>query len=371
MTHDDVQDLLEDYVDERLDRKTRKAVTDHLSSCDECRSVIDGIAPIDLSSLASTTWDERSMRRAVRRSIFRTAVNAVGLVLVGWLIAVTVSGLVLQPLLINRGGRAAASTVATTDLAVLFNPGAAVDEYEFDSGLLSRTSSAHVVVPVGTEQVELGTLETRIGVTAFGDPSGGRLVPFVGHDAGGSASPDEHLSAVGDAVVATVDLFFDEPLSLERAQALADGPQDVRVVWAGFATDSEVLDAVAGPAGIGFGTCDLSPVTPDFVGSGGGAGSGSVFTSPPSIERARSETIRAVDNLIEHPELIEGLFDPNLTPDVIASVRDAIASGRGVASLVVTGPAPELRDFIASANPSFGAVRAVGFTNWFSPLCGR
>lgn len=374
MTHRDIQDLLEDFVDERLDRPTRKSVSDHLAHCDECRAVLDGVAPVDLGPLADGAWDERAMRRAVRRSILRTALNTAGLLLVAWLIVTTVSALVAQPLLVNRNGRATAATVATVDLAVLFNPGTAVDDYEFDSGLLSRRSSAHVVMPVGTDLVDGGSLATRITLTGFGADSGGRVSPFLGHQRGGGAGLDEHLQAIGDNTVATVELFFDDPLDIEDAQRLADAPHDVRVVWAGFALDSPdaaPLQNAAGPAGLGYGTCGASLIDPDSLGSGGGGGSSSVFDLPPSIEGARTETLRALDNLVEHGELIESLFDPGLTEEVFAAAAREIAEQGRVASLVVTGPAPDLREFIASAGPDFGAVRQVDFTNWFTPLCGR
>lgn len=373
MNHGDVQALLEDYVDERLDRPTRKSVSQHLAQCEECRAVLDGVAPVDLGPLPNGIWDERAMRRAVRRSILRTAVNAAGLLLVGWLIVVTVSALVLQPLLINRGGRATAATLATADLAVLFNPGAAVDEYEFDSGILSRRSSAHVVMPVGTELVDAGSLTTRLTLTGFGDAGGGAIFPFVGHEQGSSGALAEHLAAVGDNTVATVELFLTTPLRVEEAQQLADGPHDVRVVWVGFAVSpgATPLEPVTGPAGLGYGTCDQISEGGDSLGTGAGSVSRGVFSLTPSVERARTETVRALENLVEHSELIDGLFQPGPSREVLASAAREISADGRVVSLVVTGPTPELRAFVASAGPGFGAVRHVDFTNWFSPLCGR
>ncbi len=40
MTHEELQDLLEAYVDETLDRATRAEVDRHLAGCDECRAII-------------------------------------------------------------------------------------------------------------------------------------------------------------------------------------------------------------------------------------------------------------------------------------------------------------------------------------------
>jgi len=140
MTHEQIQDLLEDYVDERLDRSTRKEVDTHLQTCAECRAVLDGVAPIDLGALGGT-WDAPSMRRAVRRSLLRTAFDTATVLFVGWLTVLVLSSFLIQPLIVNRGSRAEAATVATADVVSLFNPGVSVTDYRFESGILSRTSA--------------------------------------------------------------------------------------------------------------------------------------------------------------------------------------------------------------------------------------
>ena len=56
MSHDQIQDLLEGYVDETLDRGTRRQVEAHLAGCEECRAILEGIPPVELGDVAAT-WE--------------------------------------------------------------------------------------------------------------------------------------------------------------------------------------------------------------------------------------------------------------------------------------------------------------------------
>ena len=378
MNHETVHELLEDYVDERLEPSARREVDQHLRTCDDCRSLLDGVDPVDLTALGAASWDEAAMRRLVLRSLLRTAVNVAAIFLAGGLVILLVSQLVLQPLLVDRGGRAAAATVATADIAVLFNPGTAVADYEFDSGLLSRTSSARLVRPTGTALVELGSVHTKIGLSDFGDEMGGTVFPFLVNETGGTSGLDENLAATAGGTVATAELLFDVPVDIEQAQSWADGPHDVRVIWAGFdigsAAEGRAEDGLAGwvsGVGVGYSACDASPLTAEFVGSGGGSGGGSTFNLPSNIERARAETMRALANLVEHPEIARGVLSSDVTAGAFAEAHARIQDDPAVRSLVVTGPTEEVARFVAMASPSFGSVRDIDFTNWFAPLCGR
>jgi hypothetical protein len=370
MSHDEIQDLLEAYIDETLDRRTRAEVDDHLRQCPECRAILDGVPPVQLGRLASTPFDERAMRRAVRTTLLRLAVNVVVAAVALWLVIALLGALVLQPLLVDRGGRAVAATVATRDLAVMYNPGASVDEIHYDSGVLSRTSDAHVVIPIGTEPVELGVLESRIGLFSFGASSGGSLFPFLS-DSGGYGGADL-LANVGSGTVATIELRFDPPLSVEQAQHLAETALDVRVVWAGFATTAgEPLGiGLDGNGVVGYGTCDERDVDQEFPAGSSGGASGTVFVMEPSIERALDATRSAIDNLLAHDELIAGI-QPEVTRASIEAARSHLADDPGVVMLVVTGPTPELLSFVEEAAPSNVGVRDIDFTNWQRPICGR
>ncbi|HEY6629191.1 MAG TPA: zf-HC2 domain-containing protein [Acidimicrobiia bacterium] len=364
MTHEEIQDLLEGYVDETLDRATRREVDAHLATCDECRAILEGVAPLDLGGIDPTAWTPRDMRRAVRRSMFRVAVDVVllfiAVILVAWLVSLTL----IHPLIINRGGRAEAATVATADLAVMLNPGATLTEYGYQTHFLSRTSEVTMAMPVGTSTQELGSLESMIGPLAFGDASGGSLFPFlfVYDEAIGG---QDQLEAVDDGTVATVALGFETPLTMGQANELLESDADVRVVWAGF----EVGDGsgLSSTGVLGYGTCGTPSIEVSGAIGASGGGSGSWSGEQASIDDALAETLRAVRNLIDHPELLDGI-------DVTAEEAESVLVELGdpqVASLVVTGPTKEIVAFIEEAAPDVVNVLALDFTNWFQPLCGR
>jgi hypothetical protein len=364
MTHDEIQDLLEGYVDETLDRATRREVDAHLATCQECRGVLEGVAPVDLGGIEPATWTPRDMRRAVRRSMFRVAVDAVLLVIAATLVAWLVSLTLIHPLVINRGGRAEAATIATADLAVMFNPGASVTEYQYHSRFLARTSGVTVSMPVGTLPREVATIESTIGPLAFGDSSGGRLFPFFSGE-GAPIGGQEQLEAVGDGTVATVLLSYETPLDMDEAGELTDGEADVRVVWAGFSVGE---GSGLSPSGVlGYGTCGSSPMNVSGAIGASGGGSGSSFGQPASIDDALGETVRALTNISNHPDLLEGI---GATPEEADSALTELNDPR-VSSLVVTGPTEEVIDFIEEATPDVVNVLALDFTNWFQPLCGR
>ena len=123
MNHEEAQELLEDYVDERLDRPVRDQLEEHLGGCSECRSILDGVAPVDLEALGSADVDERTLRRSVRRALWRTVIDAAGLLVLLVVGLWVISNLVVHPLLMDRGGRAAAVARATYDVAGHVQPG--------------------------------------------------------------------------------------------------------------------------------------------------------------------------------------------------------------------------------------------------------
>lgn len=365
MTHDEIQDLLEGYVDETLDRRTRRQVDAHLAVCEECRAILEGVSPVELGDV-SATWDERGMRRAVRRSMVRMAADALLLLFVAWLLAWILSLLILQPFILNRGDRAVAATIATVDVAIMLNPGVTIEEYSYRSGMAARFTEVDLALPVGSAMMSLGTVDSRIGLFGFGDTDGGRLFPYLseGTDRGGG---EERLEAVGAGTVATVALWFEPTLDVADAQAVVDSEADVSVVWAGFEVTGEDGSDLAQGGILGYGTCGSFPITvPAAAGSSGG-GSGTTLGGPASVDEALDETRRAIGNLFEHPVLLAGLG---------ASVDDASGAlarleQPQVAELVVTGPTPEVLRFIENAEPDAVSVIEFDFINWSQPPCGR
>lgn len=370
MTHTEIQDLLEAYVDESLDRAARGAVDDHLAGCAECSAILDGIARVELGDFGAPVFDEKAMRRAVRSSLVRLAVNVVVIGLAAWLVATLVGLLVLQPLIVDRGDRAAAATQATGDVAVMFNPGAALVSLDHNSGIITRASTATVVIPVGAAAVDLGTVETRLGPFSFGPAEGMIVPPYFGNE--GSADASEQLALAGAGTVATVVLQFDPPISLETAQGLADSPLDIRVVWAGFPTSGgEPTGIGLEPGGmVGYGTCDMREEAAEILSASGGSIGRAAFTLPSSIKRALDATRASIDNLLDHEDLIAGLTT-GVTVDSVKAARDHLASSPEVRTLVATGPAPELVQYLAESAAASAAVYDIDFTNWYQPLCGR
>jgi hypothetical protein len=228
MKHEEIQDLLEAYVDDKLDRETRKLVDDHLKTCAECRRILDDVAPVDVSALGALTYNEATMRRTVRRSLFRTAWNTVLLLFAGWIALWFLAALVFQPLVVNRGGRAADLARASIDLTIMLNQGAVLADGAISSGLLNRQVDLEFAVPVGAGLQPVLSSSTVIG------PFGIRDEPELGSDfdfGGFQGEALVQLSNLGESTVASVSIWFDTPLSVEAAQSIADNPEFVfRVV---------------------------------------------------------------------------------------------------------------------------------------------
>ncbi len=366
MTHEEIQELLEGYVDETLDRATRREVDIHLATCDECRSILDGVAPVELGSPAGS-WDQKAMGRAVRRSMLRVAADALLLLFAGWIAAWLLSLLILQPFVINRGGRAVAATVATADLAILSNPGVAMSEYAYQNAFLSRTTEVDVSLPVGSAVKEVGSIQSRIGLFAFGSADGGPLWPVL-YDENGELGGEESLQAVGEGTVATVQVWFEDAIEVDTAQAMISTDADISVIWAGFEVAGDEGSALA-PAGVlGYGTCSSQLFTvPEMTAGSSGGGSGDYFGMPASVPGALEETRRALRNLLDYPELIAGIG---------ASVDDGTEALERletpmVEELVATGPTTEVLDFIDEVDPTAVSVLAIDFMNWSQPPCAR
>jgi hypothetical protein len=376
MKHEEIQDLLEGYVDDRLDRATRKLVDDHLKGCTECREILDEVAPVDISALGRTVYDERAMRRTIRRSMFRTAWNTVLLVVVGWLAIWFLAALVVQPLVVNRGGRAADAAQASIDLGIMLNPGAVLTEGSISSSLLSRQVDLDFALPVG------GSLEP-----AFSEATDINLFGVTGRP-GFSESRDfgqfqgealEQLSNLGESTVATVSLWFDTPVSVQAAQSIADDTAlDFSVVWAGFDASLGRSEFPAWTAGgtIGYGTCQLPgpELGDDLLGVTSASfsqGSGFLFGNA-SIDSALDSVVAALTNISEREELVDFLVQPfGDSRGDFEAIIDELQNVPEVSMVVVTGPSTAIADYL-EAEPGVSAnVLAVDFYNWSDGICGR
>jgi hypothetical protein len=378
MKHEEIQDLLEDYVDDKLDRETRKLVDDHLKTCAECRQILDEVAPVDISALGKTVYDERAMRRTIRRSMFRTAWNTVLLVIVGWLAIWFVAALVVQPLVVNRGGRAADAAQASIDLGIMLNPGAVLTEGSISSSLLSRQVDLEFALPVGGSLEPAFSEATDINLFGVRDRPGFNESRDFGQFQGEAL---EQLSNLGESTVATVSLWFDSPVSVQAAQSIADDTAlDFRVVWAGFDTSlgrsgpSQPLWTAGGT--LGYATCQDIPgheLGDDLLGAtsaGFSQGSGFLFGRP-SIDAARNSVVVALTNIASRDELVDYVVPPGDSGDDIEEIIQELENDPEVSMVVVTGPSTAIAEYLESEPGVSANVLAVAFYNWSDGICRR
>ncbi|MDX1449466.1 MAG: hypothetical protein R3246_10450 [Acidimicrobiia bacterium] len=314
--------------------------------------------PVDLDELTPAFDDADGLRRSVRRAIGRTAVDAAALALIILVIGALVSVLVLQPLVLNRGDRAATAARAAYEAPMIFNPGVEVSRFRIDSGLWVRETTVEVGVPLGTGVERLDQVVSEIGMFSLdlprivGSPS--VLVPM-----------SDVLGGLDPGTVTTVSFSVPTPLSIEDAQRLADDPgADVRLTWAGF-------DAVSSELGQpGYPLCRTME-TPDrdlFAATSASAG-GTLMSGPPSVERALSSVRAALDAIAADSSVATALAGG--ASGAVESLAQALEGEVAVTSFVVTGPTPEVVAFLDDLGVSDGLVLAVGFYSWGSPICGR
>jgi hypothetical protein len=374
MTHEEIQDRLEAYVDDRLTRDERREVDAHLKECDECRAILDGVAPVDMAALGPMTYDEAAMKRTVRRSMFRTAFNTALLLVAGWIVLWFLAVFVVQPLAVNRGGRVADAVRMSIDLPMMAHPGAAMIDGRIESGTLTRVVSLDFALPVGAGFEPGVRTSTSIGVFGIAslpieDSPIEALAEFQGqiHD---------QLANLGEGTVATIAVSYPAPISIERAQEIADDPgADIRVVWAGFDATRGREEGPAWTSGgtLGYGTCRADDMLDDEIlgATSAGFGGGSNFR-PSSVERALESVIAALVNIESRQELVDyvvGRFNDD--PDDVSAILTALRSNPEVTTLVVTGPSNEVAAFLASETGVDASMLAVDFYNWTSGICGR
>jgi hypothetical protein len=340
------------YLDQDLEPEQAGAVAAHLESCPRCVDRLDDLeGPAVLTPTLATeapVWDERRMRRSVRRTVLRTAFNAACLLLVGAIALQMLGWYVLQPLLVDRGDRVSSSIAASIDVPVMTIPGAELGQAISNQGfVIRRTTNVELARAVGARLVQLGTFTTRLGPFGMSlpedrpiSPYGAWLDPMVTGDQ--TAVPFEP-DRLGDGTAVTVELWWREPVDLATADAVADVADDLALSWVGFRVPGGELDI--DPAWrLGYSTCTDIPEhlragwDDDDVGTGlveveveDGDGRG-------GVEHALREVRRATANLaaIGWPgggtTSYGALEDPAATAEVLAS------SDPAVDSVVITGP---------------------------------
>lgn len=387
MEHHIARDLLEGYVDGTLEPETREAVEEHLAGCSECRALIEGVEPIRFSDRegvpvpSALGWDEDRMKMVVRRSLTRITFDVVTWLVIGVLAVGLFSAFVVQPVVIDRGGRVGDALTATWDLAVMLQPGAEVSAWRSDPGVISRSLEVTTVLPVGGGTKDLGTFRARLGVWGFSGEHGGPLSPGFRERALGTGR--DVLARLPSGTVTTVEARWFVPIDVETAAGLADVHPDVSVTWVGFAVGPERVGGATsfGEGGsVGYSTCTAGPPRHmiENAGSGGTGGSASEFfgstnpSSAPGVAHALNQVRRALNNLLSRGEFVDGLArhgGPSRAS--VEQAGDWVAkSDPGVVTMVVTGPTELVAEFVDDAGPSAVDVRAVEFWNWSGPICG-
>ena len=319
------------------------------------------------------------MRRIVRRSMFRTAWNTALILFAGWIVVWFVSVLVLQPTLVNRGGRAADTARMSIDLTQMLNPGLTLTEGRISSGLLSREVETQYAMPVGAGLRPVTITTMTIGALGIDTADAPDLRFPLPPGPGVEGDALDRLENLGAGTVATVAVRYGTSLTVDAAHEIADDPAaDVRVVWAGF---DVTLGREFGPtwtnAGtLGYGTCNaLEPLDDELLGATSAGFTGTAVFATSSIDRALQSVIAALENIEARPELAEYVVGPPFDedPDELAEILTDLRTAPVVNSLVVTGPTPAVSEFVADARDSGATanVLAVDFYDWNEGICGR
>jgi hypothetical protein len=375
MTHVEVHELLEDYVDDKLDRSARKQVDAHLRTCEECRALLDEVAPVDLAAVGPTRFDERAMQRTARRSVLRTAYNALVLLLAGFIALWLFTAFVFQPLVIDRGGRAAGAARATIDVTSMINPGAVITGGRIQSGLFDREMSFDAVVQVGSGTEDLGAAEVRLGAFSLNGPDGVSPWPYLGGEEFGDAR--DQVIHLDPGTVTTLQVDFTDPITVEQAQAIADDPEyDIRVTWAGFEIGDPESDPspFASSGFLGYGTCLEADAIPDeLLGASSAGFETTPGAAPASVSGALDSVIAALENLEKHPEWLQHLTFHETDSSEASAVINELSDNPKVRTIVSTGPSDELARYLGDNTAAIGFARvlAVDFYNWSPGVCGR
>lgn len=312
--------------------------------------------PISFGDLSLPSNDD--LRRSVRRAIGRTAIDAAALTIIILVVGLVLSLFVIQPLVMNRGDRAATAARAAYEAPMIFNPGVEVSRFRIDSGLWGRTVTAQVGIPLGSGIEGLDDLTSDLGLFSL-------EVPRLTWPPAALVPMSDVLPGLDPGTVVTVAFGLPGPLSLDAAQSLADDPgADVRLTWAGFDAFSSALGQP------GYPLCRTME-TPDrdlFAATSASAG-GTLTSGPPSVERALSSMRDALEAIAADDEVAAALAGG--VGGAVASLAEVLDGDMAVTSFVVTGPTPEVVAFLDDLGVTDGQVLAVGFYSWGSPVCGR
>jgi hypothetical protein len=369
LTHGEALTLMAAYIDGTLPAGDVARLEPHIAECTACAALVDDREGLDLGLSQLPRFDEAALRRSVRRTLLRTAGYSTVLVVLLVLLLFIGSNLVIQPLLMNAGGRAEAVARATFDLAPMVNEGAVIEKFTIDSGFARRTFTVELGLPLGSAIVDAGTVTSRLTLGGI-DP--GSIWPFADGPDPNPVPAASLLTRLGTSSVATVAARLPQPLDLAAAQRLADDPgADVEVVWAGFLiSTAPPAEAATDPLRtLGYSTCSDNRLPDSLFGASSADAGGSFGVQAPSVADALERVRTAVERLAGDDRVLNAL--PLGWQDSILAADGHLRGGGAapVETLAVTGPAEEVLRFLDSAGILNATVLAVDFYNWTGSVC--
>lgn len=369
---------LRGYLDDQLASADARAVADHLERCDACVAALDdlGSEPVRLPAATAdrVAWDERRMRRSVRRTVLLTAVNTALLLVLAFVVLQLLGWYVVNPLLVDRGGRLADHVTATIDVPVMTIPGAELDQVTSNPGMLGRTTEVELRRAVGSQVTPLGSFTTRLGPRGMSVPSGSDIGPRgpwlepSSVDLGPVPFEAERL-AEGTAV--TVELsWYEEALDVAAADAVADGTDDLALLWVGFRIPG-AEDAVDPSWRLGYSACGHIPA---FLTEqrGGGFGGGGDFRSnavDSGTQHALRELRRATANLAALGWPDGGTAPHGALADLPGTTEHLATADTAVTSVVITGPSQAVAAAVAEHAPDETNLLEVDFDRGAPAAC--
>jgi hypothetical protein len=360
------RDRLRRWLDEALSADEAADVQAHVEGCTHCQQALEETEPpVRLAAPPDAAgWDERRMRRAVRRALLRTAFDVLSIVVVLALVATALGAFVVSPLLVDRGDRVERARTAVTDLPILLTPGATPTSQGQAVGLASQRHETSFVRYIGSQGRDLGTFSGRLGILNWQpDPPSG----YMGQLGLAAERPrpfEPHR--LPDGTVASVQLSFADGIDLTAADALAADHEEVSLQWVGFHVDVVRTDDVDAPwlaeSGVGYSACHQGW---DPERSGG-------RVQPGGSEHALDQARRATANLAASRDLrraLEGSVLPALRQ--IDEVADWLADNEPpVGAVVLTGPTADLAAIVDEAAPDEATQLGVDLYNGPGSMCG-
>ena len=147
--------------------------------------------------------------------------------------------------------------------------------------------------------------------------------------------------------MATIQVWFEDAIEVDTAQAMIGTAADVSVIWAGFEVAGDEGSALA-PAGVlGYTTCSSHSITVSGAAGSSGGGSGDYLGMPASVcrcARGDPEGARKFARLSGAHRGIGASVDDGT--EALERLETPM-----VKELVVTGPTGELLDFIDEVDP--------------------